>query len=93
MNEEHLKIIREEVVNAVTNTVNGKIDKVHAILERQNEIMDVTIKKIDGHIVTHETDMNDLRPWMAGVKGLNILWKFFVAIGIGWYAIKTGFFK
>ncbi len=93
MTPQQVEKMNSAIAESIQVNVNGKIDKIHSILERQNEVMDVTARKIDEHIKNHEEDMKELRPWMAGVKGLNILWKFFVMVGLGWYAIKTGLLK
>lgn len=90
LKNEIIAIIAEVVPKSIQTTVNGKIDKVHAILERQNEVMDSTTKKIDGHISQHEEDMKELKPWMQGAAGIRLIWKFAITIAVGWVAIKSG---
>lgn len=74
MPDEYLKVIREEVSNAVAVTVNGKIDKIHGILERQNEVMDTLVTKVDKHI-------DRVTPYIEGFEGITKTGKVTIFIG------------
>lgn len=62
MEDSDLTKITEAVTEQIIITVNGKLDKQHGILERQNEVMNGLIQKLDAHIEQHDKDNDALKP-------------------------------
>ena len=82
--DELISTIEEKVFSAVDKKINGKIDKIHRILEKQNETMDVFVKKVDAHIET-------VTPWIQAQAGFKIIFKWLIGIGAmagAWLAVK-----
>lgn len=80
MNDELLAVMREEICKAVEETVNGKIDIIRTELFIHN--------------AKHEMDMEEMKPFMQGAAGLQIIFRICVAVGslaVGWLAIKQIF--
>lgn len=68
------------IAAGVKAAVNGKIDKLTA--------------KIDEHNAKHETDMEELKPYLQFASGLGIIFKVILTIGsvaTAWIAIKSVF--
>lgn len=77
--------IKGQVAESIQVFVNGKIDKLHTILEHQNEVT-------DGFIKQHERDMEEMRPFVQGAAGVRLVWKGVVSLGslaVAWLAIKN----
>lgn len=92
------KKVTEDTVRVV---VNGKIDRLHAILEKQNEKTDMTAQQLASHL-EHEAEfqteirahMESVKPYLEGAAGLKVLRSFLVWVGGGvvmWAAIKANF--
>lgn len=89
-----LDIMREEITKAIGTTVNGKIDKVHELLERQNEVIEL-------HHQEHKKDMERILPVIEAFEekqkellvtqklGKKVLWisGFVTAVGAAVYMI------
>lgn len=78
--EEHVRkndIEIENVKNSVLvlkGEINGKLDKIHSILERQNETMDVFIKGTNAQLEV-------IMPYIKGFEGSKSVAKFFMWFG------------
>lgn len=60
--------MQETISKTIQQTVNGKIDALK--------------QQITEHNRRHEADMNEIKPYIQGVKGLGLLWKIIIgAIG------------
>lgn len=73
--------VEEAVPPAIKVTVNGKIDRID--------------KKLDEHNLKHQSDMDELKPYLQFASGLGIIFKLIVAIGsiaMAWLAIKGVFY-
>lgn len=85
MTEEETQKLEARLLDAVTVTitkvVNGKIDRQHQILERQNEVMAGLIKKVDDYQITHESDMAEIKPFVQMYAGSKIIGSFATWIG------------
>lgn len=71
MKPEHLEIVKEAVQAAVKETVNGKIDRVYAVLEGQNQYMEDTRLKLEEHFERVEPVIKayeDERAFNIGLK-------------------------
>ena len=97
MNPDELKIVTDAVERKMEVLVNGKIDRLHTILEKQNETMDSFVKKVDAHIVRVEPAINSFEESMAfkaevGKIGERTMLyaKIIGAIGVIVLAIKFG---
>lgn len=85
MDHELRQVINEAVAKAVKETVNGKIDA----LSRKTDALST---KIDDHNTKHEADMEEMKPFMQGAAGIQVLWKLFVGVGslaVAYLAIKN----
>ncbi len=84
MEESDLKKIQDTVAAQIQVTVNGKLDKQHLILERQNEVMNGLITKLDNHIIQHDKDQEDMKPMLNSFNDWSsfrkILWSIFVPL-------------
>lgn len=58
--------LKAAIAEQVKITVNGKLDRQHAILEKQNE-------KMDAFITKHESDMEQIKPFMQVATGARLL--------------------
>lgn len=58
--------LRDAIAEQVKITVNGKLDKQHLILEKQNE-------KMDAFITKHESDMEEIKPFIQVATGARLL--------------------
>src|SRR3990167_6575878 len=79
--------IKKTIDEALATVVNGKIDKVHQMLEKQNERSDTFEKKVDAHIAQVE-------PFIQAKAGLKVLRGFLIWVAGGvlaWAAIKSSF--
>lgn len=75
-----LKDNRESTARAIKETVNGKIDELR--------------REVNDHNKKHEADMKEMKPFMQGAAGLQLIFKFFLMVGslsVGWVAIKDVF--
>ncbi len=84
--ERDLVVLKEEIGKAIAINVNGKIDKIHTILEEQNKMSDFFMKKVDAHIA-------EVEPFIQAKAGLGILfnWLLIIAAGVvAWGQIKMG---
>lgn len=101
MTEEHLQIVREEIAKTITIVVNGKIDRLHAILEKQNEKTDMTAQQLASHL-EHEAEfqteirahMEAVKPYLEGAQGFKMVRGFLIWIAgglIAWASIKNNF--
>lgn len=82
MTPDQLKLfIRENersTAEAIERTVNGKI-----------RMMD---EKLDAHIKVSQDFQDEVKPYLQGAAGLQLLWKVLVSIGslaLAWAAIKN----
>lgn len=65
--------LRAAIAEQVKITVNGKLDKQHAILEKQNEKMDAFITTQNAYNITHESDMAEIKPFMQLAMGARLM--------------------
>lgn len=68
------------IASGIKISVNGKIDKIE--------------KKIDEHNTRHESDMEEIKPYLQFATGLGIVFKVVLTIGslaTAWLAIKGVF--
>ena len=82
--ERDLVVLKEEIGKAIAINVNGKIDKIHTILEEQNKMTDVFMKKVDDHI-------KEVEPFIQAKAGLSVLFKWLLAVAatlVAWGQIK-----
>lgn len=80
-----LQIIVDAVEKKIESAVNGKIDKIHDILEKQNERADAFEKKVDTHIA-------EVQPFIQAKAGLKVVRDFLIwASGgvLAWVALKS----
>jgi hypothetical protein len=84
MTKRDLKIVQEAITKAVRETVNGKIDNLKLQVEGING-------KIEYHNSKHEADMEEIKPFIQGARGLGLLWK--VGFGIIGAVVLWGQFK
>ena len=85
--ERDLVVLKEEIGKAIAINVNGKIDKIHTILEKQNEMTDVFMKKVDDHI-------KEVEPFIQAKAGIKVIRNFLIWVAggiIAWNAVKSGF--
>jgi len=64
--------------SVVVKTVNGKIDGLR--------------KEVGDHIVKHEADMLEIKPFIQGAAGVRILgdgFKWVAGLAVAWVAVKT----
>jgi hypothetical protein len=86
------QLIKDSVSEAVQQKVNGKIDKIHQMLEHQNDTMNLFQKKMDTHIAKVE-------PYIEGIEGSKRVGKIAMYIGGliitigGAYEVIKGIFK
>lgn len=78
---------RTSTAEAIKTTVNGKIQKIHELLERQNEINHIFQEKVDGHIVNAKTHMAKVEPYIDGAESATKVGKF-----VGKALMATGAF-
>ena len=84
--ERDIVVLKGEIGKAIEMTVNGKIDKIHAILEKQNEMSDFFMKKVNDHI-------KEVEPFIQAKAGLKVIRGFLIWVAggiIAWQAIKNG---
>ena len=82
--ERDLVVLKEEIRKAIATNVGGEIDKIHIILEKQNEVSDVFMKKVDSHI-------KEVEPFIQAKAGLGVLFKWLLAVAatlVAWGQIK-----
>ena len=87
--ERDLVVLKEEIGKAIAINVNGKIDKIHTILEEQNKMTDVFMKKVDDHI-------KEVEPFIQAKAGLGVLFKWLVGLAaalLAWAQIRGYFPK
>lgn len=77
MTDDEIQKLKVELMAAVADqvriTVNGKLDKQHAILEKQNERMDQFVAMQTGFNTTHESDMAEIKPFMQLAMGARLM--------------------
>lgn len=61
MTQDELKQIKDSLKETVQETVNGKIDKIHEILEKQNEVQDDLKNKVEKHFEADTTWKEDAK--------------------------------
>lgn len=86
--KEHQQLI-EAVEKTIDSKINGKIDKIKEILEKQNEKQEEFNKRVCEHITRVE-------PYLQGAMGLGIIWKVFILVGstaVAYLAVKSAFFR
>jgi hypothetical protein len=88
MNEEQLQLVREEISKVITVVVNGKIDKIHLMLEKQNEMTDANAQHLATHLereaefqATIRQHIEEVKPILQAKAGLGLLYKFLIIIG------------
>ena len=84
--EKDIVVLKEEIGKAIEVNVNGKIDKIHNILEKQNEMYDMFMKKVNTHI-------EEVQPFIQAKAGLGVLFKWLLILAAGvvaWGQIKMG---
>lgn len=84
----------EEILEAIRIEVRSSIEDIASLkemLQHQNEKQEEFNKTFRGHIEKVNTHMDVVEPYLQGAAGIRLLWKGFVAIAIGWVAIKSGF--
>lgn len=81
MTEDDISRIEQRITETIVRVVNGKIDKQHLILERQNEVMDALMKRVDGYSITHESDMAEIKPFLQLYAGSKLLGGFAQWVG------------
>lgn len=90
---------RKSTAEAIEFTVNGKIRKIHDLLETQNEVGNTFRTKVENHIVTTEKHIATVEPYIVGVestkrvagwvaKGLMAVGAFVLTVGGAWVFIK-----
>jgi len=108
MTEEQLTLVRDEITRAVTiivpsvvkETVNGKLDRIHGILEKQNEATSAFHDKVDAHIARVEPVIGafeEEKRFKEGVSDLGerVIWwsKVVGAAGVVALAVKYAIFN
>ncbi len=79
--------IKQTIDDALATVVNGKLDKVHDMLQKQNERSDAFEKKVDAHIA-------EVEPFIQAKAGLKVVRGFLIwAAGgvLAWVALKSSF--
>ena len=87
MTPKQLKAIENSVAQAIQLHVNGKIELIRSELLAHAE-------KDEANMAILQQHMEDVKPFMQSAAGLQILWKFLIAIGslaVAWMAIKNAF--
>lgn len=101
MNDTQHKEYIEAMKSEIRIVVNGKIDRLHAILEKQNEKTDTVAQQLVSHL-EKEADfqaeirahMETVKPYLDGAAGLKILRSFLVWVAgsvAAWILIKNNF--
>jgi|ERR1035437_4597140 hypothetical protein len=99
MNPDQLQEIKDSLKETVVQTVNGKIDKIHKILEGQNEVVNEMKTKIETHIENDTTWKEEYTPYIKGLANVSGAGKILITVAVGLssvigliVAIKTYFF-
>ena len=88
-----------KIQNTVVQTVNGKIDRIHKILESQNEIMDSFHTKVEKHIESDVLWKEKAKPVidmgenMQGFGKVTLYFVGFVSAFLGAILLVKEFFK
>lgn len=80
--------IAKTIDDSMSLYVNGKLDKVHNMLKKQNERSDAFEKKVDAHIA-------EVEPFIQAKAGLGVLFKWLVGLAatlLAWAQIR-GYWK
>lgn len=101
MKPKDIKEIVDAVERKIEISVNGKIDKIHKILEKQNEtanehnkFMEEFTTNQEAHNTKVNNHMEQVEPFIQAKAGLGVLFKFIVGGGaavVAWTAIKSFF--
>jgi hypothetical protein len=79
--------------------VNEKIDKLHEMLERQNEKTDAVVQQLASHLekeglfqVEIRAHMEEVKPFLQGAQGLKVIRNFLYWVGglfVMWVAFRN----
>ena len=76
MTKRDLKIVQDSVAKTIKETVNGKIDNLKGQVGELKE-------QIEQHNRRHEADMQDIKPFIQGARGIGMVWKIVIGfVGI-----------
>ena len=67
---------RKSTAEAIELTVNGKIRKIHELLERQNEASHLFQDQVDTHITRADVHMTKVEPYILGAESATRVGKF-----------------
>ena len=87
MTPEQIEEINKTIELTIVKVVNGKIDKVHCILEKQNETMDSFHNKVELHIEADNVWKKEYTPYIKGLANATGGIKILVWIAVGVSAI------
>lgn len=103
MEERDLKKLISAVERKIELSVNGKIDKLHKILEKQNEttnqhnqVMEDFTTKQEIHNTKVDRHMEQVEPFIQAKAGFGVIFKWIIgsgAIVLAWTTIKDFFIK
>ena len=86
MTPEQIEQLKSSIRDTIQEKVNGKIDKIHEILEKQNEVVDEFKTKVENHIENDTKWKEDADPYIKGLANLTGSSKIIVYVAI---AIST----
>ena len=95
------ELVIKTIEEAIRVVVNGKIDKLHSILIKQNEKTDVTAQQLAAHLEKEgefqaeiRGHMETVKPYLEGAAGLKVIRGLLIWVGgavVAWAAIKANF--
>ena len=83
---------RKSTAEAIEVTVNGKIRKIHELLEHQNEASSSFRDKVEKHIDVTEKHIAIVAPYIVGVESTKRVggWVAKALMGIGAFVLTVG---
>ena len=101
MDEKQHKKYIEAMKGEIRTVVNGKIDNLHRILEKQNEKTDAVAQQLVSHLekeAAFQTEIREhmatVKPYLDGAAGIKVMRSFLVWVGgsvAAWIVIKSNF--
>lgn len=79
--------LKPALSDTVRTVVNGKIDRIHGLLEKQNEVMDSLKSQVENHISNDTEWKTEYTPYIKGLANVSGAMKIGVAIAIGVSAV------